>query len=149
MHRIVPEVVSVLDFRNMLYGTTSGTVGLPDLLGTKVGRLVAAQFADPTRLAALGVTRFVRFAATRDLIVRRGLAERVVAAARDALPTTEGVIARRVLAADLALLADLDGQITAGRSRTGPVAARQPVPTLDQRARLGHRPRRQLRCRAG
>ena len=27
---------------------------LPDVLGTKVGRLVAAEFADPRRLAALG-----------------------------------------------------------------------------------------------
>jgi hypothetical protein len=31
------------------------TVVLPDVLGTKVGRLVAAEFADPHRLAALGV----------------------------------------------------------------------------------------------
>jgi transposase len=89
------------------------TLALPDVLGTKIGRLVAAQFADPGRLAALGVSRFVRFAATRNVIVRRALAERVVAAARDALPTTDGVIARRVLAADLALLADLDTQISA------------------------------------
>ena len=31
------------------------TLALPDILGTKVGRLVAAEFADPARLAALGV----------------------------------------------------------------------------------------------
>ena len=31
------------------------TVALPDVLGTKVGRLVAAEFADPHRLAALGL----------------------------------------------------------------------------------------------
>ena len=30
------------------------TLVLPDVLGTKVGRLVAAEFADPARLAALG-----------------------------------------------------------------------------------------------
>ena len=29
------------------------------MLGTKIGRLVAAEFADPHRLATLGVTRFV------------------------------------------------------------------------------------------
>ena len=38
------------------------TLALPDVLGTKVGRLVAAHFADPHRLATLGVSRFVRFA---------------------------------------------------------------------------------------
>jgi transposase len=86
---------------------------LPDVLGTKIGRLVAAEFADPTRLAALGPTRLIRFAAHRGLQLRRPLAERLVTAARAALPTPEAAVARRVLAADLTLLADLDAQITA------------------------------------
>ena len=34
------------------------TLALPDVLATKVGRLVAAEFADPARLAALGSSRF-------------------------------------------------------------------------------------------
>ena len=42
------------------------TLALPDVLGTKVGRLVAEHFADPARLAGLGESRFIRFAATRD-----------------------------------------------------------------------------------
>ncbi len=87
------------------------TLALPDVLATKVGRLIAAEFADPARLAALGVSRFVRFAATRGLAVRRSVAERLVQAARDALPSADAVVARQVLAADLALLADLDRQI--------------------------------------
>lgn len=87
------------------------TRALPDVLGTKIGRLVAAEFADPARLSALGVSRLIRFAAVRDVAVRRAIAERVVRAARDALPTRDGVVARRVLAADLGLLADLDTQI--------------------------------------
>jgi hypothetical protein len=66
------------------------TVVLADVLGTKVGRLVAAESADPHRLAALGVTRFVRFAANRGLRVRRSTAERLVAAARAALPVHGG-----------------------------------------------------------
>jgi transposase len=109
------------------------TLALPDVLGTKVGRLVAAEFADPARLAALGVSRFVRFVATRELIVRRALAERVVAAARDALPTTEGVVARRVLAADLALLADLDAQISTAEAeleRLLPASPFQPLTSV-------------------
>jgi transposase len=106
------------------------TLALPDVLGTKVGRLVAAEFADPARLAALGPARFVRFAAARDLIVRRSLAERVVAAARDALPTTDGVVARRVLAADLAMLAGLDTQITTAETELARVLPASPFQTL-------------------
>ena len=70
------------------------TLALPDVLGTKVGRLVAREFADPHRLAGLGATRFIRFAATRGLRVRRPVAERLVAAARDALPMPEAAVAR-------------------------------------------------------
>jgi transposase len=87
------------------------TLALPDVLGTQVGRLVAGEFADPRRLAGLGATRFVRFAAHRGLRVRRSAADRLVAAARNALPSPEAVVARQVLAADLRLLADLDTQI--------------------------------------
>jgi hypothetical protein len=57
------------------------TLALPDVLGTRIGRLVAVEFADPHRLAALGVPRFVRFAANRGLRVRRSAADRLVAAA--------------------------------------------------------------------
>jgi transposase len=42
------------------------TLALPDVLGTKIGRLVAAEFADPARLTALGVNRLIRFAAASD-----------------------------------------------------------------------------------
>jgi len=92
------------------------TLALPDVLGTQVGRLVAAEFADPHRLATLGVARFVRFAAIRGLRVRRSAAERLVAAARTALPAPEAVVARQVLADDLVLLADLEVQIAAAEA---------------------------------
>jgi transposase len=87
------------------------TLALPDVLGTQVGRLVAAEFADPHRLAGLGVTRFIRFAAHRGLRVRRSTGDRLVAAARNALPSPEAGVARQVLADDLSLLADLEAQI--------------------------------------
>ena len=87
------------------------TLALPDVLATKVGRLVAAEFADPARLAALGSSRFLRFGATRGLQIRRPVADRLVQAARDALPTADAAVARAVLAADLALLSDLDAQV--------------------------------------
>jgi len=87
------------------------TLALPDPLRTRVGRLVIAHFSDPHRLAALGVTRFVRFAAVRGVRVRTAVAERCVSAARDALPGPDAAVARQVLAADLVLLASLEAQI--------------------------------------
>ena len=87
------------------------TLALPDVLGTRVGRLVAAEFGDPARLAALGSSRFIRFGATRGLQIRKPVADRLVAAARDALPTADAAVARAVLAADLKLLDDLDAQV--------------------------------------
>jgi transposase len=106
------------------------TLALPDVLGTKIGRLVAEQFADPHRLASLGAARFVRFAAVRGLRVRRPLAERLVAAAREVLPMPEAAVARAVLAADLELLADLDAQVTAAETQMGALLPRSPFATL-------------------
>ena len=90
-------------------------LALADVLGTKVGRLVAAHFADPARLARLGPDRFREFAARRGVQASRRVAARLVEAARVALPTGQAVIARQILQADLALLGDLEAQIaTAG-----------------------------------
>ena len=106
------------------------TLALPDVLGTKIGRLVAAEFADPARLSALGVSRLIRFAAVRDVQLRRRLAERLVIAAKDALPTRDAVVARRVLAADVKLLADLDAQIDYVEGELAALLPRSPFATL-------------------
>jgi transposase len=106
------------------------TLALPDVLGTKVGRLVAEQFADPHRLAALGAARFVRFAATRGLQVRGPVADRLVQAARNALPMPDAAVARAVLAADLGLLADLDAQVAGAETQMAALLPRSPFATL-------------------
>ena len=106
------------------------TRALPDVLGTKIGRLVAVEFADPARLSALGVTRLIRFAAARDVALRRPVAERLLTAAADALPTRDAVVARRVLAADLGLLADLDTQIVDAESELAALLPLTPYATL-------------------
>jgi transposase len=106
------------------------TLALPDVLGTKVGRLVAQHFADPHRLAALGPARLVRFAAARGLQVRRPVAERLVAAARDALPMPGAAVARQVLAADWALLTDLDAQIDTADTQLGQLLPQTPFTPL-------------------
>jgi transposase len=106
------------------------TLALPDVLGTQIGRLVAAEFADPHRLATLGVMRFVRFAANRGLRVRRSAADRLVAAARNALPSPEAAVARQVLADDLALLAGLDAQILAAEAQMAGLLSDTPFAPL-------------------
>ena len=106
------------------------TLALPDVLSTKVGRLVAEHFADPRRLGTLGANRFIRFAAARGLQVRRPVAERLVDAARNALAMPEAVVARQVLAADLALLADLDTQVAQAESQMATLLPRTPFATL-------------------
>jgi transposase len=106
------------------------TLALPDVLGTKVGRLVATEFADPTRLAALGVARFIRFGATRGLQIRRPVAERLVGAAREALPTRDAPVARAVLAADLTLLADLESQIDDAADQLARLVPASPFATM-------------------
>ena len=106
------------------------TLALPDVLGTKVGRLVAAEFADPARLAALGCSRFIRFGATRGLQIRTPTADKLVAAAKDALPMPDAAVARAVLAADLALLADLDAQIDAATAELTRLVPLSPFRTL-------------------
>jgi transposase len=106
------------------------TRALPDVLGTKIGRLVAAEFTDPTRLSALGVNRLIRFAAVRDIQLRRAVAERLVAAAAEALPTRDAVVARRVLATDMGLLADLDTQISAAEAELATLVPLSPFATL-------------------
>ncbi|QZT61963.1 IS110 family transposase [Mycolicibacterium austroafricanum] len=106
------------------------TLALPDVLGTKIGRLVAAEFADPARLATLGATRLIRFAAARDVQLRRPLAERLVTAAKDALPTRDAVVARQVLASDMALLADLSSWIADAETELARLLPLSPFSTL-------------------
>jgi transposase len=106
------------------------TLAVSDVLGTKVGRLVAAEFADPHRLAALGAVRFVRFAAARGVRVQTSVAERCVAAARDALPGPEAAVARQVLAADLVLLGDLEAQTAAAQAQLAALLPLTPFATL-------------------
>ena len=105
--------------------------------------------SSPTRTGwrRSGLARFVRFAANRGLRVRRSAAERLVAAARAALPSPEAQVARQVLADDLVLLACLDAQIVAAEAKLAQLLPDTPFAAVDHGARLGHGPGRQLRRR--
>lgn len=106
------------------------TLALPDVLGTKVGRLVAEHFTDPARLASLGEARFIRFAANRALIVQRRVAARLVAAAREALPTRDATAARQIVANDLQMLMVLDEQAGQAEDHLGLLLPQTPFAVL-------------------
>lgn len=78
---------------------------------SKAGRLVISELADPARVARLGPTRLRTFAGNRGVRMTTPLAERIVDAARQALPVPGAEVARRLLTDDLRLLADVDAQI--------------------------------------
>ena len=123
---------------------------LADLLGTKVGRLLVAEFADPARLAHLGPARFRGFAARRGVIVQTKVAEQCVAAARVALPTDQAAVARQVLADDLPAPGQPRPPDRCRRAAAGRAGCRHPVRRAEQRAGLGHPAGRRLRgCRRG
>jgi transposase len=88
------------------------------------------EFAEPARLARLGPARFRTFAAQRGVAVSTMLAQRLVAAAKDVLPTDQAGVARRVLAEDLVLLAHLDAQISAAEWRLAALLPKTPFQVL-------------------
>lgn len=78
---------------------------------SKSGRLILAELPDPARVVRLGPARLRSFAAHRGVRMTTPLAEKIVDAARNALPVPGADVARRLLGADLELLDDIDHQI--------------------------------------
>jgi transposase len=89
---------------------------LPDVLGSQIGRLVAAEFADPRRLATLGVLDW--FGSPRTVGCGSGGQRRSGWWRPPVLPCrVRRRRARQVLADDLGLLACLDAQIAAAEAK--------------------------------
>lgn len=80
---------------------------------TKAGRLIITELPDPARVARLGPGRLRDFAARRGVRMTTPTAERIVDAARQALPVPGAQIAREMLAEDLALLDRIEADIVA------------------------------------
>jgi transposase len=78
---------------------------------TQAGRLVITELADPARVARLGPARLRAFAAKRGVRMTTPLADKIVDAARQALPVPGAEVSRRLLADDLRLLAHVEAQI--------------------------------------
>lgn len=97
---------------------------------SKAGRLVITELADPERVAHLGPKRLRAFAANRGVRMTTPLAERIVEAARQALPVPGADISRRLLADDLRLLADAEAQIAAADEQIEALLASTPFAVL-------------------
>lgn len=97
---------------------------------SKAGRLVITELPDPARIARLGSERLRSFAARRGVRMTRPLAERIVEAARQALPVPGAEVARRLLSADLALLARLDQEIAEADAQIETLLPRTPFGVL-------------------
>ena len=132
-HRRIGAVIAT---KNQLLGQMdrtfpgAGSCVAGSLLETKVGRLVIAEFTDPTRLARLGVERFRRFAAARNVIVDRKVAERFVAAAKAALPLDGAATARELVASDLELLERLEAHADEAERRIAELLPATPYGVL-------------------
>jgi transposase len=98
---------------------------------SKAGRLVIADLgADPRRVSYLGPSRLRTFAANRGVRMTQPLAERIVAAARLALPVPGAGVSRRLLADDLKLLGDIEAQITEADERIETLLPQTPFGVL-------------------
>jgi hypothetical protein len=143
LRRDVEHLVSLLD---RAFPGLSGCLHL--VMATRVGRLVVADFREPGQLARLGVARFRRYAAKRGLRVTTEVAERLVAAAREALPAADAPVAREAIGRDLALLAEIDRQLAHIADEPARVLPATPFDVLTTPPGVGYHPRRRVRRRA-
>jgi transposase len=97
---------------------------------SKAGRLVISELADPARVARLGPARLRSFAANRGVRMTTPLAEKIVEAARQALPVPGAEVSRRLLANDLQLLDDVEDQIALADLEIAALLPRTPFGVL-------------------
>jgi transposase len=110
-----------------------------DLLDTRLGRLLLTEGLDPERVRRLGPERLRAFCARRGVRVDRAKAVQVVEAARDALglPPQVRAVHAEVLAADVALLGELDRAIGRAEDELAEVLPRTPAGILTTMPRVG------------
>ena len=102
------------------------------ILSTRAGRVIVRDLADPDRLRRLGPEGLRRFVARRGVVLQRRKADQLVEAATVALrlPTAERAPIAALLAADVALLDAVDGEIRRAEEALAEVLARTPAGIL-------------------
>lgn len=97
---------------------------------SKSGRLIISELPDPARVARLGPNRLRRFAANRGVRMTAPLAEKIVDAAKLALQVPGAEVSRRLLAADLELLDNIEAQIAEADTHIEALLPRTPFGVL-------------------
>lgn len=102
------------------------------ILGTKAGRVLVRELADPDRMRRLGIEGLVRFVGHRGVQLRRPKAEQLLGAARVALrlPAADCAPVARLLAADMTLLDALDLEIDRAETALAGVLGSTPAGVL-------------------
>ncbi len=102
------------------------------ILGTKAGRVLVRELADPDRMRRLGIEGLVRFVGHRGVQLRRPKAEQLLEVARVALrlPAADRAPVARLLAADMALLDALDLEIDRAETALAGVLGSTPAGVL-------------------
>jgi transposase len=109
------------------------------ILGTKAGRVIVRDVADPDRMRRLGEDGLRRFVARRGVRLQRAKAHQLLEASRAALrlPTAERTPVAALLAADVALLDALDEEILRAESSLAEVLASTPAGVLTSLPGIG------------
>lgn len=102
------------------------------ILGTKAGRVIVRDLADPDRMRRLGVEGLRRFVARRGVVLRRAKAAQLIDAAKVALrlPAAERAPVAALLAADVALLDAVDAEIVRAEQALAAVLEATPAGVL-------------------
>ncbi|MGH2688735.1 MAG: IS110 family transposase [Actinomycetota bacterium] len=103
-----------------------------EILTSRAGRVIVTGICDPDRVRRQGVEGLRRFVARRGVMLKTTKAAQVVEAARVALrlPVEERQTLGRVLAADLSLLATVEGEIVAAEAALAEVLPQTPAAVL-------------------
>jgi transposase len=102
------------------------------ILGTKSGRVIVRELADPDRMRRLGVEGLRRFLARRGVVLQRSKATQLMDAAGVALrlPALERAPVSALLAGDVALLDALDAEIDRAEAALAEVLEATPAGVL-------------------
>jgi transposase len=103
-----------------------------NLLSAKAGRVILAHICDPDRICRLGAERLRAFVARRGVRISRPKATQILDAARAALrlPAAERAVLGQVLAADVALLENLEGELTRAETALAQILPHTPAQVL-------------------
>jgi transposase len=103
-----------------------------DILGSRAGRVIVRDLADPDRMRRLGLEGLRRFVARRGVILRRAKAAQLLAAAAVALrlPAGERAPVAALLAGDVALLDAIDTEISRAEEALAEVLDETPAGVL-------------------